>query len=105
MLSKTGKSTDKNKSWLKIKHLDNNSQQSVDFSKIKDWENVGEEIFILRYNNQNLENLQAKSAELENLKAHRDYAEVDDIGQNTISVRLVISKNFNNENFELWKAK
>ena len=71
VLGKAGKSTGKNKTWLNIKNLQNNSHQSVDFSKIEGWKNIQEEVLITKHSNKNIDILKTKSIELENWKVHK----------------------------------
>ena len=40
VLSRAGKSTSRNRTWLNIKNLGDDSHQSFDFSIIKAWKNV-----------------------------------------------------------------
>ena len=96
VLSRAGKSTGRNRTWLNTKNLGDDYHQSVDFSSIKDWQNVEEEVLVTSYSDTNIDILRAKSAELKNWQKHHVYDEVDDIGQTTVSVRWVVSQKYKN---------
>ena len=49
ILGKAGKSTGKNKTWLNIKNLQDDSHRSVDFSKIESWKNIEEAVLITKH--------------------------------------------------------
>lgn len=69
-LVKLAKRTDKIKTWFNVKNLQDESHQSVDFSKIVGWKNIGE-VLITRHSNKNIEILKVKSAKSENWKPKR----------------------------------
>ena len=96
ILGKSGKSTGKNKTWLNIKNLQDNSHRSVDFSKIEGWKNI-EEVLITKHSDKSVDILKAKSVELENWKMHKVYEEVENKGQSFISVKWVITQKYKGE--------
>ena len=105
ILGKAGKSTGRNKNWLNIKNLQDNSHQSVDFSKIEGWKNIEEqEVLIMQHSDKNIDILKAKSIELENLKTHKVYDEVENQGQSFISVRWVINQKYKGDDM-YYKAR
>ena len=65
VLGEAGKSTGKNKTWLNIKNLRDNSHQSVDFFNKKCWKNVEEEVNVI---NQNQKILTFSELNQQNLK-------------------------------------
>ena len=81
------KSTGRNWTWVNIKNLRDNSHQSVNFSNIKGWKNVEEEIPVTSHSDRNVDILRAKSTELENWQKHCVY---DNIGQRTVFVWWVV---------------
>ena len=87
VLGEAGKSTGKNKTWLNIKNLGDDSHQSVNFSNKKCWKNVEEEVNVINQNQKNIDILRVKSAKLENWQKHCVHEEADDTGQTTVSVR------------------
>ena len=46
IISQAGKATGKTKHWFKTKKIDIGSTMSVDFSKVKDWEHLEEEVLM-----------------------------------------------------------
>ena len=67
---------------------------SVDFSKVKDWDYLKEEVFVdnITESDHSIEFLKAKMNEFENQKDHKAFEEVENEGQRVISVRQVIIK-------------
>ena len=69
---------------------------SVDFSKVKDWDYLEEEVLIdnvIKYDN-SIENIRPKINEFENWKDYKVFEEVENEGQRVTSVRwLITSKN------------
>ena len=66
---------------------------SVDFSKVKDWDYLEEEVLIdnvIEYDN-SIENIRPKINEFENRKDHKVFEEVENEGQRVTSVRWLIT--------------
>ena len=97
VLGKAGKSTGRNRTWLNVKSLGDNSHQSVDFSNMKVWKNVEEEGLVTSHSYRNIDILRPKSVELENWQKHCVYDEVNNIGQIKVSARWVVSQEYKNE--------
>ena len=94
IISRAEKPTGKNKYWFNVKSIDTGSFRSVDFSKVKDWDYLEEEVLInnITEPDNSIEILKAKMNEFENLKDHKVFEEVENEGQRVISVRWVITK-------------
>ena len=69
----------------------------ANFSNIKSWKNVTEEVLVTNHSDTNIDNLRAKSAELENWQKHHAYEKVDDTGQTIVFVSWVVSQKYKNE--------
>ena len=67
---------------------------SVDFSKVKDWNYLEEEVLVndIIESDNSIEILKAKMNEFENWKDRKGFEEVENEGQRVISVRWVITK-------------
>ena len=66
---------------------------SVDFSKVKNWDYLEEEVLIdnvIEYDN-SIENIRPKINEFENWKDHKVFEEVENEGQRVTSVRWLIT--------------
>ena len=77
-----------------VKKLGENPR--ANFSNIKSWKNVIEEVLVTNHSDTNIDNLRAKSAELENWQKHA-YEKVDDTGQTIVFVSWVVSQKYKNE--------
>ena len=104
VIGRAGKSTGKNKTWVNVKNLQDNSHQSVDFSKIEGWKNIEEEVLISKYSDINIDIIKAKSIELENWKTHNVYEVVENTGQSFVSLRWVIHEKFKGQDM-YYKAR
>ena len=94
-----GKATGQNKYWFNIKNLDTGNFYSIDFNKVKKWKYLQEEILINSSNDsENIKILDAKMKEISKWKDHKIFEEVVDKGQNTVSVRWVITKKNKDDN-------
>ena len=91
IISRTGKAKGKNNSWFNVKDITQDEHISIDFSKIKGWKNIEEEVLIATPSG-NVEILEAKQVELNSWVKHNVYDEVEDRGQKVVSVRWVISQ-------------
>ena len=67
---------------------------SVDFSKVKDWNYLEEEVLVndIIESDNSIEILKAKMNEFENWKDRKGFEEVENEEQRVISVRWVITK-------------
>ena len=79
------KASGKDKYWFNIKDLEDDSMKCVDFENISSWKNLNEEVLLCK--NETFDVVEAKLKELENWKNNKVYNEVDNEGQNLISVR------------------
>ncbi|CAC5415686.1 unnamed protein product [Mytilus coruscus] len=95
VLSKAGKTTRKNKHWYNVQDDIDEDKKSVDLDKVE-WEKVTgdsheNEIGVNMTNSSFLNEEIAKQIELSNLHNFDTYEECDDIGQNALSTRWVIT--------------
>ena len=106
VLSQAGKATGKNKYWFTVKSIDTGSFISVDFSTVKDWDYLEEEVVVnnITESDNSIEILKAKINEFENWKDHKVFEEVENEGQRVISVRWVINKKNKNQKLS-YKAR
>ena len=95
IISRVGKAKGKNTSWFNAKDITQDEHISIDFSKIKGWKNIEEELLIAIPSDNDIEILEAKQTELNSFVKHNVYGEEEKRGQNSISkvvsVRWVIS--------------
>ena len=97
-----GKATGQNNYWFNIKNLDIGDFYSIEFNK---WKYLQEEILInSSSDSENIKILDAKMKEISNQKDHKVFEEVADEGQNTVSVRWVITKK-NKDDEPVYKAR
>ena len=106
IISQAGKATGKNKYWFNVKSIDTGSFMSVDFSTIKDWDYLEEEVLVnnITESDNSIEILKAKINEFENWKDHKVFEGVENEGQRIISVRWVITKKNKNQKLS-YKAR
>ena len=71
VLGRAGKSTCRNRVWLNIKNLGDDSHQSVNFSIIKGWKNVEEEVLVTSHSDKILTYLELN---WQNLKIGKNIA-------------------------------
>ena len=90
IISRAGKASGRNKYWLNVKDLEDDTMKSVDFENIRSWKNLNEEVLLCK--SETFEIVEAKLRELENLKKNKVYNEVEDEGQSQVSVRWVITE-------------
>ena len=90
VIGRGGKASGKDKYWFNIKDLEDDSMKCVDFENISSWKNLNEEVLLCK--NETFDVVEAKLKELENWKNNKVYNEVDNEGQNLISVRWVITE-------------
>ena len=69
---------------------------SINWERIEKWKSLPEEILIST-NNQDYETLEAKHRELQNWTDYQVYDEVEDSGENYITVQWVITQKYENE--------
>ena len=103
IISRARKVKGRNNSWFNVKDITQDKHISVDFSKIKGWKNIKEEILIATPSD-NVEILEAKQAELNSWIKHNVYEEIEDRGQKVVSVRWVISQKFKDNKLD-YKAR
>ena len=104
IISRARKVKGRNNSWFNVKDITQDKHISVDFSKIKGWKNIKEEILIATPSDNNVEILEAKQAELNSWIKHNVYEEIEDRGQKVVSVRWVISQKFKDNKLD-YKAR
>ena len=76
-----------------MKNIDMNSLPSVDFRRVKNWEYFEEGLIKNATESCNsIENVEAKTRELQNWKDHSVYEEAENEGQEVVSVRWVITE-------------
>ena len=93
---RVGKSKGKNKFWLNVKNKDG-SLESLNFEELSEWRPSDEEVLI-NTSHESEEITGAKLDELQSWKRNNVYCEVDDKGQQCISVRWVITKKMKDGN-------
>lgn len=88
IISRAGKESGKYKYKLDIKNIDTDSLSNIDFSSVKNWKYLEEEVLI--YNvpefSNNIGIFDSKMNELQNGNDHEVYRELEDEGQNVVSV-------------------
>lgn len=88
IISRAGKESGKYKYKLDIKNIDTDSLSNIDFSSVKNWKYLEEEVLI--YNvpefSNNIGIFDSKMSELQNGNDHEVYRELEDEGQNVVSV-------------------
>ena len=89
MISRAGKATGGNKFWFNVKHCDTDGKMSVNFNDLDAWQPLNEEVLFVKSDEKELA---AKFKELENLKEHCVYDEVQDDGQQLVGVRWVLTE-------------
>ena len=87
IIGRAGKATGKNRNWYNVKDTETGVLHSLDMKNIE-WKNK-DEVYICSGRRDVDE---AKYRELENWSEHKVYEEVEDIGQNVISLRWVLSE-------------
>ena len=88
VLSRNWKGVQGSKSWFNVKNVQNNIKKFVDFSSVK-WTNVCNEVL---YNNHDPPDvIKAKDQELERWKQYDVFEEVEDVGQEAITTRWVMT--------------
>ena len=92
MLRRAGKATGKNRYWINIKDLTDNTLQSLNLEELTSWKNIDEEVLLNSATSDAIEVLSAKKKELDNWKRYNVYTEVPDKGQQCVSVRWVITE-------------
>ena len=95
VISRAGKVTAINQYWLNVKNLQNGIVKSVDFEQITEWAKIQAEVFLKAVNS--LEVLRAKQVELNRWHEYKVYDSVDDLGQEAISTRWVLTEKVIND--------
>lgn len=88
IISRAGKESGKYKYKLDIKNIDTDSLSNIDFSSVKNWKYLEEEVLICNvpeFSN-NIGIFDSKMNELQNGNDHEVYRELEDEGQNVVSV-------------------
>ena len=68
MLGRAGKATGKNKYWINIKKLSDNTLHSLNLKELTSWKNMDEEVLLNSATSDVVEVLSAKTRELDNWK-------------------------------------
>ena len=89
VLGRASKATGKNKYWINIKNLSDNTLQSLNLEELTSWKNMDEEVLLNSATSDTVEVLSAKKKELDNWRRYNVYTEVPDKGQQCVSVRWV----------------
>ena len=97
VISRAGKSAGKNKFWLNVKDKEDGSLKSLNFEELSEWIPFDDEVLI-NTSYESEEVTRAKLDELESWKRNNVYSEVDDKGQQCISVRWVITRKMKDGN-------
>lgn len=96
VLSRGGKSSGMNRSWINLKNVDEEKAVGVDFDQVEEWTKINpEEVHIIqipRSRHGENEVVMAKKKEIENWQKFQVYEEVDDKGQNCITTTWVITE-------------
>ena len=92
MLGRAGKATGKNKYWINIKNLSDNTLRSLSLKELTSWKNMNEEVLLNSATSYAVEVLSAKKKELDNWKKYNVYTEVTNKGPQCLSVRWVITE-------------
>ena len=88
VISRAGNSTGKNKFWLNVKDKEDGSLKNLNVKELSEWRHLDEEVLInTSYESEEVTG--AKLDELESWKRNNAYREIDDKGQQCISVRWV----------------
>ena len=88
VLSRNRKGVQGSKSWFNVKNVQNKIKKCVDFSSVK-WTKVGNEVL---YNNHDPPDvIKAKDQELERWKQYDVFEEVEDVGQEAITTRWIMT--------------
>ena len=104
IISRAAKAKGKNNSWFTINYITRDEHISINFSKIKGWKNIEDEVLIVTPSDHNVEILEAKQTELNSWIKYNVYEEVEDRGQNVVSVRWIISQKFKDNEMK-YKAR
>ena len=86
-LGRAGKATGKNKYWINVKNLSDNTLQSLNLEELTSSKNMDEEVLLNSAISDALEVLSAKKKELDNWKKYNAYTKILDKGQHCVSVR------------------
>ena len=93
LIGRAGKATGQNKFWFNIKNVETGNLSSIDFSKIKNWKYLEEEVLLNNTSDSaDIQILNTKMKGIENWKVHKTFQKVANEGQSTISVRWVVTK-------------
>ena len=91
IINRAGKSTGKHKFCLNIQNIDDNSEEAIDWKKdVKEWKVLNSNVFLASEKDYGYET--AKDVELKKWKDMKVYEEVEDTGQNCVTVRWVPSE-------------
>ena len=98
VVSRGGKATSINRQWYNVYNSEDGEGKmfSINWERIEKWKSLPEEILIST-NNQDYETLEAKHRELQNWTDYQVYDEVEDSGENYITVQWVITQKYENE--------
>ena len=90
VINRAGKVTGRNKFWMNIKRVPQEEMKSLNFEELHEWRIKNESVLMSRSERHDV--LEAKQKELKNWIDHDVYEEVEDKGQNCISVTWVITE-------------
>ena len=90
VINRAGKTTGRNKFWMNIKRVPQVEMNSLNFEELHEWRIKNESVLMSRSERHHV--LKAKQKELKNWIDHDVYEEVEDKGQNCISVTWVITE-------------
>ena len=89
VVNRGGKATGIHKYWMNVKNISSGAIKCVNFEKLQ-WTLIEEEVLYTSSNNPEV--LVAQQVELDKWKEYDVYDEVEDLGQETVSTRWVISE-------------
>ena len=92
VLGRAGTARGKNKWWINIKSADD-TLGSLNMEQLNTWEYLDQEVLVTLHK-ESEEVLQAKLAELDNLKRHNVYVEIDDLDKPKVGTTWIISENW-----------
>ena len=101
IVSRAGKSTGAYANWRNVHNVETDVLKSINFDSVQEWKYIDTEQTMSVQSDNNNEILVAKTQELENWKQFSVYEEVEDEGQNTISVRWVLSEKVKDGNISI----
>ena len=90
VISRAGKATGINQYWPNVKNLQNGIMKSADFEQITEWTKIQEEVLFSADNYPEV--LKAQQDELDKWREYKVYDEVEDLGQEAISTRWVLTE-------------